>query len=151
MKRARTLRAVIAYKVVRGAGSLALALALLGAIASGHVEALVALVRAAQGHTMTAWIGVLIGHVHASSPRVLWLSLAALAAADGALALLEGWALARGRWWGPWLVVFLTGALLPGELIALARHASLSRATLLLLNLAVVVYLSRSAKLHAKG
>jgi hypothetical protein len=39
--------------------------------------------------------------------------------ADGLFSLLEGWALFHGRWWGPWLVVIGTSALLPFEVVAL--------------------------------
>ena len=80
--------------------------------------------------------------------RTLWLTAAAIVAAEGATTLLEGWSLLRGFWWGPWLVVFLTGAFVPGELIALARHQSASRVLLLAANVIVVSYLFWRARRH---
>ena len=73
--------------------------------------------------------------VRASTRRGLWTLFVALVA-DGALTLVEAWALIRGHWWGPWLVVVATGSLLPFEVVALVRHPHLSRVVLLALNVA---------------
>jgi len=64
---------------------------------------------------------------------------------DGILSVIEGWALLRGRWWAPWLVVLATGSLLPFEFIAFARRLNPVRAAVLAANLAIVVYLARKA------
>jgi uncharacterized membrane protein (DUF2068 family) len=88
--------------------------------------------------------------LHASSRHALWTLVTALYA-DGTLTLIEGWALFHGRWWGPWLVVVATGALLPFEVAALARHPHLVRAVLLLVNAAIVVYLARVASRHGRA
>jgi uncharacterized membrane protein (DUF2068 family) len=61
--------------------------------------------------------------------------------ADGAASLVEAWALSRGHWWGPWLVVATTSALLPFELVALARHPHVGRFVVLAINAAIVAYL----------
>jgi len=65
---------------------------------------------------------------------------------DGVLTAFEGWALAAGVVWGPWLVVGATASLLPIELIALARHATLGRGLALAINLAIVGYLLRQIR-----
>jgi uncharacterized membrane protein (DUF2068 family) len=82
--------------------------------------------------------------VRAASRRGLWTIMFALVA-DGAVSLVEGWALLHGHWWGPWLVVVATGSLLPLEIVALARRPHIVRALLFVLNLAIVVYLARKA------
>lgn len=88
--------------------------------------------------------------VRASSRHALWTLVIALYA-DGTVTLVEGWALFHGRWWGPWLVVVATGALLPFEVVSLVRHPHVVRAALLLVNAAIVVYLARVASHHARA
>jgi len=88
--------------------------------------------------------------LRASSRHALWVLVTALYA-DGSLTLVEGWALYHGRWWGPWLVVAATGALLPLEVVSLFRHPHFVRAVLLLVNAAIVVYLARVASRHARA
>jgi uncharacterized membrane protein (DUF2068 family) len=80
----------------------------------------------------------------ASTPRGLVTIVVALFA-DGTLTLVEGWALIYGHWWGPWLVVVATGSLLPFEVVSLARHPHVGRALILVVNVAIVVYLGRTA------
>ena len=63
--------------------------------------------------------------------------------ADGVVSLIEGWALLHGRWWGPWLVVVATGALLPWEIWELIARPTWIRGALFVINLAVVAYLLR--------
>ena len=69
--------------------------------------------------------------------------------ADGAFSLLEGWALFHGHWWGPWLVVIGTSALLPFEVVALVRHLHPVRALLFAGNVTIVWYLARKARRDA--
>ena len=57
----------------------------------------------------------------------LTLTAAALAF-DAGLCALEAWALWRGRWWGPWLVVVATSALIPFEVFELFRRPQAARA-----------------------
>lgn len=78
-------------------------------------------------------------------PGHLWAAVAALLAFDGGLAFLEGWALHRRWWWAPWLVVILTVAFVPAEIVALTRHASDGRGLLLVFNVAVALYPARRA------
>jgi uncharacterized membrane protein (DUF2068 family) len=82
--------------------------------------------------------------VRAASRRGLWTIVVALLA-DGALSLVEGWALVHGHWWGPWLVVVATGSLLPFEVLALLRHPHAVRAAVFLANVVIVAYLARKA------
>jgi len=141
------LRLIITYKYIKGGAGLALALfafilalrgsgAALGEWVSHHLHHL--------AHPWAYRLGDTL--VHALSGHYLFIAAAALMA-DGTFTLLEGWALHHGAWWGPWLVVVSTSMLLPPELIALFRHASVVRAAILLGNVAIVIYLAR----HATG
>jgi uncharacterized membrane protein (DUF2068 family) len=80
-----------------------------------------------------------------SSARRLELSLVALAL-DGALTAVEAWSLRRDKWWGPWLVVVATGSLLPFEVYEFVRVPRWPRALIFVLNLVILVYLSRRAR-----
>lgn len=144
VRRERGLVLIIGYKLVKGGLWLVFAAVLL------------VLMRMGIGDDILGWAGQLRRHsrawsleladllVRASTRRGLWTLFVALVA-DGAVTLVEAWALIRGHWWGPWLVVVATGSLLPFEVVALMRHAHLSRAVLFLLNVLIVVYLARKA------
>jgi uncharacterized membrane protein (DUF2068 family) len=136
------LRLVTTYKLIKGAVQLVLAGLLFVAIERGVAsDWLHALALFARHHLASAASVKLAGLLVAlSTPRRLGLSVLALAC-DGALTTLEGVALQRGHWWGPWLVVAATGALLPYELFELVQHPRVGRALLVLLNAAVVAYL----------
>ena len=139
------LRAIIAYKLVRGAGALAAAGVLGTLIATGHTAPLTALGKYLRHHVTSAWsIRLADAIVRAIIPSHLWIVVAALAL-DGAFTFIEGWSLRRGWWWGPWLVVVAAGAFLPFEVLALAHHVSMSRVLLLGANLLVASYLARHA------
>lgn len=147
----RTLRLVIAYKLAHAGGAFVLSALLLGAVLSGRSVELMSILETTRTHGIRAWIALLLRHVTATSPAKVWLSAAGIVAADGVLTSLEAWGLARGRWWGPWLVVVLTGVFVPGELVALSRHASLTRIGLLVANVAIAIYLARRARRHARA
>jgi uncharacterized membrane protein (DUF2068 family) len=144
VRRERGLVVIIAYKLVKGGLWL-----VLGA-------AVVVLLHLGLGDRLAGWADHLRHHsrawsleladllVRAATRRGLWTLVVALFA-DGVFTLVEGWALMRGHWWGPWLVVVATSSLLPFEIVALARHPHVSRVALLLVNLVIVVYLARKA------
>jgi uncharacterized membrane protein (DUF2068 family) len=143
-ERSRALVLIIAYKL--GKGTLWLIFA----------TGLVVMMNRGLGDHLLGFAGHLRHHAHAWSleladlvvraarGRVLWTIVVALIA-DGIVSLFEGWALFHGRWWGPWLVVVSTGSLLPFEVAAFVRHPHLIRASVFVLNLAIVVYLGRKA------
>jgi uncharacterized membrane protein (DUF2068 family) len=144
MRRERGLTVIIAYKVIKGGLWLVLAPALAAAVHLGLGTRLVGLA-AELRHSTHAWsLELAKWIVRAATPRGLSAMVVALLA-DGSASLVEAWALVRGRWWGPWLVVVTTSALLPLEVVALIHHLHASRVLLLALNLAIVVYLARKA------
>jgi uncharacterized membrane protein (DUF2068 family) len=140
------LRAVIAYKLVRGAASVALA-ALLGAVlVSGAPIPVHQLAAVLDRHVTAAWAVEASRLLEmAAAPRTLELTILALGL-DGVLTLAEGWALHRRFAWAPWAVVVSTGSLLPFEGVELMRRPGLARLTILLVNLAIVVSLAARAR-----
>jgi uncharacterized membrane protein (DUF2068 family) len=139
------LRAVIAYKTVRGALALTVAMIFALLLAAGQGPRFVGFTEHLVHHATHAW------SVHAAKAIFdfagsghLWLVSVALAF-DGALTLFEGWALHHRRWWGPWLVVVATGVLVPIEVEAFVRHPHVGRAVILVVNVTIVVFLARRA------
>ena len=138
VRRERGLIVIIAYKLVKGGLWLILAVVLMVLMRMGFDGELLGLAEALRHHALADLV------VRAASRRALWTIVVALVA-DGAMSLLEGWALLHGRWWGPWLVVVATGSLLPFEVVALVKHVRPVRAALLAVNVVIVVYLARKA------
>lgn len=143
MKRPVGLEAIIVYKLVKavaeaGLGGAALWLVLRGAEAGAATLAEVLL-----EHFTGAWAlraATLVVRA-ATSTHVKFVAAASFA--DAALSAVEGLSLRAGRWWAPWLVVIATGSLLPWEVWEILRRPTWSRALLLAVNMAVVVYLLR--------
>jgi uncharacterized membrane protein (DUF2068 family) len=144
VQRERGLVVIIAYKLVKGSVWMALALVIVVLMRMGIGDDVLALSERLRHHS-GAWsieLGNLL--VRAASRRGLWTVVVALVA-DGILTLVEGWALWRNHWWGPWLVVVATGSLMPFEVASLARSPHLSRAVVLAVNALIVWYLARKA------
>ncbi|WP_394841379.1 DUF2127 domain-containing protein [Pendulispora brunnea] len=147
MTRPGALRLIILYKLVRGGLALVLALLVL-ILAVGHFGTPLAdALSGALHHLAHPWAhraGDALMKAVATN-RYLYVAAFALGV-DGTFTLLEGAALARGSWWGPWLVVISTSMLLPPEVVGLFRHASAVRAVILVLNVAIVAYLVSHAR-----
>jgi uncharacterized membrane protein (DUF2068 family) len=140
----RGLRVIIAYKFIKGALQLVGAAVLLVLVATraATVE-LHEVVRFIREHFASA-TSVRIASLLASLEEGHRLTITGIALAlDGAMTTCEGWALHHRHWWGPWLVVVVTGMLLPYELYELARHPRVGRVLLVIVNAALVAYLAR--------
>jgi uncharacterized membrane protein (DUF2068 family) len=148
--RAPALRLIIAYKFIRAGLALGTCAALAVLTWTGHAGSLRRLAEQLREHA-TTHIGNLVAHalVSAVGPRHIWLAVVALGL-DGALTLIEAWALQEGYRWAPWLVVIVLAAFLPFELVGLLHHPRLGRALLLLGNLLVAVYLLRHSAREAR-
>ncbi|MGD0676486.1 MAG: DUF2127 domain-containing protein [Polyangiaceae bacterium] len=144
MQRERGLIAIITYKLVKGGAWLVLAAVLALGTRWGVGGLLLRLADQLRHHAQAWSIALAKVVVRAATRRGLW-TIAFALVADGTSSLIEGWALLRGHWWGPWLVVVSTGSLLPFEVVALARHAHLGRVALLAVNCVIVFYLARKA------
>lgn len=135
---------IIAYKLIKGGLWLVFAVALLVLMQVGLGDDLVGIAEHLRHHSRAWTLALANLLVRASTRRGLWTLFVALVA-DGTLTLVEAWALIRGHWWGPWLVVVATGSLLPFEVVALARHPHVGRLILLAVNVLIVAYLARKA------
>ena len=146
VRRERGLRIIIAYKLGKGGLWLvfALTMVVLMHVQVGLGEGLLGLARHLRHHSGAWSVALAELVVRAATRRGLWTIVVALTA-DGLVSLLEGWALFHGHWWGPWLVVVATGSFLPFEVAALIRRHSAVRATLLVVNLVIVIYLGTHA------
>ena len=151
MRRARGLVLVIGYKLGKGLLEIALGVAFVLAIRMGIGEDLVAIAEHLRHHARAWSIELARLVMRAARPRALW-TIAVALSADGVFSLFEGWSLVRGWWWGPWLVVVATSALLPFEVVALVREPHVARAVVLAINAAIVVYLAgKSWREHRRG
>jgi uncharacterized membrane protein (DUF2068 family) len=139
------LRAIIAYKTIKAAVQLGLGLVLALLWPFGLPHWLGALSRASRRHFTQGWASHLAALLAAGSThRRIAFAILALSL-DGALTAVEAWALRRGRWWGPWLVVAATASLLPVEIYEFFRVPRISRALLFAVNLLMAAYLARRA------
>ncbi len=144
MRRERGVVLIIAYKLVKGGLWFVFAATILVMMHMGlgnRMQGFAAHLRL-HAHPWSLRLASVV--VEASTRRALKTIVVALLA-DGTVTLIEGWALLHGHWWGPWLVVVATGALLPLEVVSLIRHPRPIRAALLLVNLTIVVYLAWTA------
>jgi uncharacterized membrane protein (DUF2068 family) len=141
----RGVRTIMIYKAVKAVLQLALALILVLLLPRGLPDELHALATALREHATHAWAVELSDLIERGSTRhgVVLASIAL--GLDGSLTAVEAAALRSGRAWGSWLVVVATGALLPLEVLELARSLRPSRALLLAVNLVIVLYLTRRA------
>lgn len=147
-RREAALSLIIGYKLVKGVTWLVLAVVILVLMHMGLEDRLLGLAEQLHHHAHAWSLALARLVVGAATPKGLDVITVALVA-DGAFSLLEGWALVHGHWWGPWLVVVGTSALLPFEVVALVRHLHPVRATLFAVNVAIVWYLTRKARREA--
>jgi len=142
------VRLIVAYKATKAVLQLLAAAFLFHGARHGLQASLAELAQRLHDHAVHAWSDVVaraidrLVHVRHS------LSLAALAlAGDAAVSAFEGWALARGFRWAPWLIVGATACLLPLEVYAIVHHPRVGRVVLLAINIAIVAYLITRARL----
>ncbi|HTU57953.1 MAG TPA: DUF2127 domain-containing protein [Polyangiales bacterium] len=141
---ATSLRAIIAYKLLRGSATGALALFAILSIVTGTGERgmlhFAEFCRVHVGHGLGAHLAQWVAA--AATPRHLH-EIAAALSVDSTWTLFEAWALKRGYAWAEWLVVAATALLLPFEAYAIAQQPSLARVLVLLGNVAIVAVLAR--------
>ena len=139
------LRLVIAYKLGKACGELALAAVLAVVLVSGGADSVREDIASLSRHVTSAWSLQLTALVaRAASPHAVVLTIGALLL-DGVLTLCEGWALHRRFTWAPWLVVIATGSLLPFEVVELIRRPHAVRLAIFVVNLTIVCYLAARA------
>ena len=145
-----TLRVIIVYKWVKGGFQLLLAAALTLALLLGYGDELQGWAHEFRTHSTRAYATLLSRALEAlTSTRGMHVTVAALWV-DGLVTSFEGWALNERHPWGAWLVVAVSGSLLPFELVILARHFTWQRLLVLLVNAAVVVFLFFHARQQSR-
>ncbi len=144
-RREAALKAIIGYKLARAGVSLLGAATGLVLYAGGYGAGVQSYFEAVHDHAVSA-LALRLSHlvISAVSSRHLLVVAGALGL-DAATLLVEGWALLRGWAWGAWLVVGLTGALVPFEVVELVRHPSVVRSAVLAINAVIVGWLVRHA------
>jgi uncharacterized membrane protein (DUF2068 family) len=137
------LRAFALFKLLRGGLSLLAALVIAVLVLRDGASSLQALSHALRTHWTTGvsgriaqWLVDLLDVHHA------WLAVTGLTL-DGAVTVLEGYALQRGERWGYWLVVLVAATFVPFELWSWVHQPTVGRALLLLGNVAIAIYLAR--------
>ena len=145
------LRTVITYKWVKGVVQLLLFGALLATFALRLDDDLARWAHEFRNHSTRAY-AVLLGRAleRATTPRGMHITLLALFV-DGVVTCIEGWALQRRHAWGPWLVVGVSGSLLPFEVYELFHRFRWIRLVVLVVNAAVVAFLVMHARTQARG
>ncbi|MGE5345859.1 MAG: DUF2127 domain-containing protein [Acidithiobacillales bacterium] len=145
------LRVIVGYKLVKSATEVLAGISLL-LLPTRDMEAAVRDISIEIGeHATEAWSHALASLLaRATTPTHLELIAAALVS-DGFLSAVEGWTLRHRYRWGRWLVIVATSALLPFELVELARRLSPVRIVTLLVNVVVVVYLVTRKTTNAPG
>jgi uncharacterized membrane protein (DUF2068 family) len=142
------MQLIIAYKAIRGALLMLIALAMSIAVSRG------------QGHIFHGWATALresVSHrlaveaaeflLSVATPSHLALTSLALGL-DGAVGIVEAWLLNRGTRLAIWLVVCATSVLIPWELYELVAHFRPLRVVILIVNVVVVLYLGFQANKH---
>jgi uncharacterized membrane protein (DUF2068 family) len=143
--RAAGVRAIVAYKLAKGCVQWLIAVTIAWLAATGyahHAHEFAVALRDHVAHQGSLQLAEKL--LSAITPhRLYWLATAL--ALDGGLCFFEGWALARGFRWAPWLIVGATSCLLPFEIFELIHRPRVGRFILLAVNGLIVWYLARNA------
>ncbi len=140
-ERPRALKLIIGFKVARAALSLIGAVIAVLLVVTGLAQPLQRALELMRDHAVTG-LALSVSQLLVLASRADHLELlATVLALDSVLLGVEGWALLRGRWWGPWLVVGVSSLLVPFEVGALVSKPSLIRVGVMVVNLAVVGWL----------
>jgi uncharacterized membrane protein (DUF2068 family) len=140
-KRARALKAIIAYKLGRAGLSFVGSVVGLVLGLTGLAGPLQDWAAAVHDHAVSA-LALDLTRLLASAvePKHIVVVAGALAV-DAVVLLVEGWALHRGYTWAVWLVVGASAVLLPFEVVALVQKLSAGRVLILVINAAIATWL----------
>jgi len=135
------VRAIVLYKTTKACVQLVIAASILLLWPLGLPAELEFIANELRQQVTHAWATNLAALLVGNSVRVHLVIACVALTLDGAFTAVEAWALATARWWGPWLVVAATSAMMPIEIVEIWRTQRLSRVLLLAANLLVVLYL----------
>lgn len=140
------VRLIVVYKFAKALLQLTLAATLTIVIVRGGAARLHEFALALFRHGVSVW-SLWASKLLLAVATEHRLELAALALAlDAILSSIEGYSLARGYTWGPWLVVVATGSLVPWEIVEVVRTLHFGRVVVLAINLCIVVYLTSAIR-----
>jgi len=143
------VRLIVLYKAAKALLEFACAIALVVLAATGEMETLRGLAHQLRHDLASRWSLLLARALAALTTHGVHLVELGLVL-DGLVSAVEGWTLWRGYRWGAWLVVVVTAAPLPLEVVAIWRSHRPWRVLLAAINVAVVVYLARQiARRHS--
>ena len=134
------VRLVLWFKASKAAVALSLSLALFIGLPFGLSSRAQVWALHFRDHVSHPW-STALAEFFVTSSRHLPIVAIALAL-EGTFTCVLAWALARGHWWGPWLVVVALSGLIPWEIYEIVRHPQWLRVFLLLLNVSIVAYLT---------
>jgi uncharacterized membrane protein (DUF2068 family) len=145
--RDRWIVAIAIFKLVKG---ILLVAAGIGALKLLHKDV---------GDLVQRWIDVLRvdpdnRYVHAVLVKALFVNdrmlkeISAGTFAYAAVFLTEGTGLSLRKRWAQYFTIIVTGSFIPLEIYELARHPTLAKALVILVNIAIVVYLAFNLRRH---
>jgi uncharacterized membrane protein (DUF2068 family) len=140
-KRANGLALIAAYKVVHAVFLFCLGLVALRLVHKDLADELISVAMRLHFNPEGHFIHLLLSRVSLVDAHRLR-QIGFFTFADSVLALVEGVGLFYQKAWAEYLTILVTASFVPWELFELVRHASPFRLVLLLLNLAVLGYLT---------
>ena len=144
----RAMKAIIAYKVIKGGVMVLFALASTLALIAGQGAHLHAFALSLH-ENVTSRFAIETSDLLLRFATPGRLALTTLAVGlDGIVTSIEAWLLHRGTRWAILLVVCASSALIPWEIYELIRAFSIPRLALLLANVLVVIYLGWQSSKH---
>lgn len=139
----RGLKIIVGYKLSKAVAELLGGSSIFILGSAGLAEKLATVALLARRHATEPWSITLAEKLldESTARNVFVVAMAMLA--DSLVTAIEGWALYKRYTWSRWLVVATTSSLVPFEIIALLHHPHAGRASILLINVLIVVYLLR--------
>lgn len=136
------LRLIAALKILKGAALAGLALGFFDLIHRDLTEVAKHFVQVFRISPENHYVELALTKLGVVDPKTLR-QLGVLTAFDGSVQLCEGLGLWFGAWWAEYLVVISTGIFIPKEAMATYAHPTWVRATILVLNVAMFVYVAQ--------
>ncbi len=136
----RALRVIAVYKFVKALGLLIVACVAFGVMRTALLDATAMWIEHLPIQNGRNVLQHLLDTATGMSPR-RFLAVGIAASAYATLFFIEGIGLWLGKRWAEYLTVFATASLIPFELWELVVHPTLTKAIVLLVNVAIVIYL----------
>ena len=136
----RALRVIAVYKFIKSAGLVILACVVFGFLHAEFLDAVASWVEHLPIQNGRNVLGHLIDTLIGMTPR-RFIVVGCFALAYATLFAIEGFGLWTAKRWAEYLTIIATASLIPFELYELVHHATLAKAIVLIVNIAIVIYL----------